>query len=68
MDNTLDTNSNISHYSIVSKIGAGGMGEVYLAEDPQFERPVRLKILGSKNSGQQKEKTYARRKNFGTVD
>jgi serine/threonine protein kinase len=27
------TDTNLSHHRIVSKIGAGGMGEVYLAED-----------------------------------
>src|SRR4051812_23948686 len=47
----LTAGSVISHYRIVSKIGAGGMGEVYLAEDTRLDRRVAIKVLPEEMSG-----------------
>src|SRR2546421_12738089 len=42
---TLAPGTKLGRYEIRSKIGEGGMGEVYLAEDLQLHRKVALKVL-----------------------
>ena len=46
----LSPDTTLAHYRIISKIGAGGMGEVYRARDNRLDREVAIKLLPSEVS------------------
>jgi eukaryotic-like serine/threonine-protein kinase len=46
----LRSGTKLGPYEILSKIGAGGMGEVYRARDTRLERTVAIKVLPSEFS------------------
>ncbi|HKA22401.1 MAG TPA: protein kinase [Blastocatellia bacterium] len=60
----------ISHYKIIDRIGAGGMGEVFLAEDIRLDRKVAIKMLPAKSIGndQAKKRLFREAKAAATLD
>src|SRR6266536_542366 len=44
---TLEIGAEVNQYKVVARIGAGGMGEVYLAKDMRLKRNVALKLLNA---------------------
>ena len=41
----MDPGTRLGHYEILDRLGAGGMGEVYLAQDTRLAHKVAIKVL-----------------------
>jgi TolB-like protein len=52
--NPVAPGAELGHYKILSMIGAGGMGEVYLAQDTRLRRKVAIKLLSPELTGDQR--------------
>jgi tRNA A-37 threonylcarbamoyl transferase component Bud32 len=53
LDAELGKGSFVGRYQIIQRLGAGGMGVVYRAHDPQLDREVALKLLRAGRMGEQ---------------
>ena len=40
----------LAHYRIINRLGAGGMGEIYVAEDTKLGRRVAIKVLPAESA------------------
>ena len=56
----LDVGTRLGPYEILSKVGAGGMGEVYRARDTRLDRVVAVKVLSTSATSSQTIERFQR--------
>lgn len=54
--------SALGHYGIISRLGAGGMGEVYMGTDTRLNRRVAIKVLPPGTSAIRHQRRIATRR------
>jgi len=57
----LQSGTRLGSYEIIAPLGAGGMGEVYRARDPQLDREVAIKLLPASLAGDAEARERLRR-------
>src|SRR6476659_569546 len=62
----LEKGQDFGHYEIIEQIGAGGMGEVYLAKDTRLNRQVALKLLSAHITEDKNRASRFRQEAFAT--
>ena len=58
---TLTPGARLGPYEILSAVGAGAMGEVYLAHDPRLDRRVAIKLLPAETAADPRSRERLRR-------